>query len=115
MKVNYKEIFRLKVMLDNENIPYEFFDRSLVMDYMLKEPSYQIIVYEPNQDDFEEPVRLISVIQGFGTYGNIEDLLEIQGCMTPKESSYDSVLGYLTAKEVFKRIKKHYYEKLEKK
>ena len=51
MKVNYKEIFRLKVMLDNENIPYEFFDRSLVMDYMLKEPSYQIIVYEPNQYD----------------------------------------------------------------
>ena len=115
MKVDYKEIFKLKVMLDNANIPYEFLDRSLVDEYNLKYPFYQIVIYEPNQKNIEEPIRLISVIQGHGTYGNEEDLLEIQGCMTPKELNYGSVLGCLTAKEVFKRIKKHYYKKLEEK
>ena len=29
------------------------------------------------------------------------------GLLTKKESKGDSVLGYLTAEEVFKRIKKH--------
>ncbi len=110
MKVNYKEIFKLKVMLDNKNIPYEFLDRSIVMNNMLKYPFYQIIVYKPNQEK-----KLISVVQGYGTYGENQDLLEIQGCLTEKELNYDSVLGSLTAKEVFKRIKKHYYEKLEEK
>ena len=38
MKVDYKEIFKLKVMLDNANIPYEFIDKSLVMDDMLMNP-----------------------------------------------------------------------------
>ena len=32
MKVEYKEIFNLKVMLDKANIPYEFLDRSFI-DY----------------------------------------------------------------------------------
>ena len=59
------------------------------------------------KEDFE-PIRLISVIQGHGTYGEKEDLLEIQGCLTPRELEEDSVKGYLTAKEVFKRIKKNY-------
>lgn len=115
MKVDYKEIFKLKVMLDNENIPYEFFDRSMVDEYILKYPFYQIIVYEPIFNQQEDLTRLISVVQGYETYGNKEDLLEIQGCMTSKELNYDSVLGSLTAKEVFRRIKKNYYEKLEEK
>ena len=115
MKVDYKEIFKLKVMLDNANIPYEFLDRSFVDEYILKYPFYQIIVYEPNSENIEQSLRLISVVQGRGTYGENQDLLEIQGCMTLKELNYDSVLGCLTAKDVFKRIKKHYYEKLEEK
>ena len=115
MKVNYKEIFKLKVMLDNANIPYEFFDRSFVEKYTLKYPFYQIIVYEPIFKQEEDLIRLISVIQGRGTYGENQDLLEIQGCMSEKELNYDNVLGCLTAKEVFKRIKKNYYEKLEEK
>ncbi len=120
MKVEYKEIFKLKVMLDKENIPYEFLDRSFI-DYnkhKLQYPFYQIIVYEPfndwNEWDDFEPIRLISVIQGHGTYGEKEDLLEIQGCLTSKESTEDSVKGHLSAKEVFKRIKKNYNKLLEK-
>lgn len=113
MIVKYTEIFKLKVMLDEENIPYEFLDRSHINyeKHELEKPFYQIVVYYPNQEEFEEPLRLISVIQGWGSYGESQDLLEIQGLLTGKERKYDSVAGHLTAKEVFKRIKK-YYNKL---
>lgn len=110
MKVNYKEIFKLKVMLDKENIPYEFLDRSYTEKYTLKYPFYQIIVYDPQDTDKE--YRIISVIQGHGSYGESQDLLEIQGCLTIEESKYDSVAGYLDARNVFKRIKKEYYKRL---
>lgn len=30
------------------------------------------------------------------------------GLLTEEESKYDSVVGYLTAQEVFNRIKNHY-------
>lgn len=109
MIVTYKEIFKLKVMLDKENIPYEFYDRSFFnADPKIEYPSYQIIIYKPNQEEAESPERLISVVQGMATYGATEDLLEIMGCLTNSEKKYDSVLGYLSAKEVFKRIKKNY-------
>lgn len=110
MIVNYKEIFKLKVMLDEANIPYVFFDRSFINydEHELQYPFYQIIIYEKYQED--EEFRLISIIQGHGTYGEKEDLLEIQGCLTPRELEEDSVKGHLTAKEVFKRIKKNYIE-----
>lgn len=110
MIVNYKEIFKLKVMLDNEKIPYEFLDRSLCLDNALSKPFYQIIIYKKNKQNDEEN-RLISVIQGYGTYGEGKDLLEIQGCLTIEEYKEDSVKGYLTAKEVFKRIKDNYENK----
>ncbi len=110
MKVDYKEIFKLKIMLDNENIPYDFFDRSFVnpLTYSLEKAFFQIIVYEPNQVRNEEK-RLISVIEGYTTYGADEDLLEIQGCLTEEELKCDSVLGYLTSNEVLNRIKNNYY------
>lgn len=110
MKVDYKEIFKLKVMLDNANIPYEFLDRSYINydKHELQYPFYQIIVYD--KGDYEEPSRLISVIQGHGTYGEQADLLEISGCLTIEEEQEDSVRGYLTANEVFERIKTNYKE-----
>ena len=42
-----------------------------------------------------------------GTYGSEEDKLEITGLLTEIEEEEDSVRGWLTAEEVFKRIKKH--------
>lgn len=104
MLVNYKEIFKLKVMLDNANIPYEFLDRSWVLLNKIEHPSYQIIVYKQNSED-----RLISVVEGYGTYGEQEDLLEIMGCLTEKEEQEDRVLGHLSADEIFERIKKNYF------
>ena len=48
-----------------------------------------------------------SVIYG---YGSEKGLLEISGLMTDEEyeKENDSVLGYLTAENVFARIKKHW-------
>lgn len=109
MKVDYKEIFKLKVMLDTANIPYEFIDRSY-SSINYKSILFQIIVYNPNPEDATDPDRLISVIQGNGTHGAEQDLLEIMGCLTTREEKYDSVVGYLTAKEVYKRIRKKYME-----
>lgn len=105
MVVELKEIFKLKVMLDNVNIPYEFLDRSYINyeKHELERPFYQIIVYDKETNN-----RLISVIEGYGTYGVNSDLLEIQGLLTDEESENDSVVGYLTAENVFKRIKDNY-------
>ena len=110
MKVDYKSIFKLKTMLDDANILYEFLDRSIAIGNIIKYPFYQIIVYVPYTEDLEEPERLISVIQGYGTFGNQSDLLEIQGCMSRDEMNADSVLGYLTAEDIFKRIRKNYHK-----
>jgi len=45
----------------------------------------------------------------FGTFGSQEDKIEIMGLLTDEEAEHDSVLGYLTAEEVFERIKKYLY------
>lgn len=105
MKIDYKEIFKLKTMLDTAGIDYEFYDRSHKINTPLtfgngEYPHFQIIVYK----DKEKTKRLISVVEGFGTYGVDEDKLEIMGCLTEEEEKYDCVLGYQTAEDVLKRI-----------
>lgn len=52
--------------------------------------------------------KICSVVEGHGTYGANEDKLEIMGLLTEEELEYDTVCGYLTAEDVFERIKKHY-------
>lgn len=64
----------------------------------------QVIVYR------EDGERLVSAIEGFGSHGfglNGEqgDLIEIMGLLTPEEEKEESVRGWLTAEEVFRRIK----------
>ena len=46
-----------------------------------------------------------SAIQGDYTYGGRENLIEIMGLLTDEELQFDEVRGYLTADEVFRRIK----------
>jgi hypothetical protein len=70
---------------------------------------YQIVVYKPNTHG-RDVDRLISVIEGRYTYGEEKDLLEIQGCLTKREQKEDSVKGWLSAGDVFKRIKRNYYK-----
>ena len=92
--MNYTEIFKLKEMLEKEKIPFEWRIRKT-------ENGYQICY--PNKSLCD-----CSVIEHQYSYGNERDLLEIMGLLSKKEEEEDSVLGDLTAEEVFKRINKHW-------
>ena len=54
--------------------------------------------------------RVCSVIFFNGSYGYRSKLLEIMGLLTEAEKEIDDVVGHLTVKNVFNRIKKHYEE-----
>ena len=95
-KENYKEIFRLKEMLEKANIPFEFKEHH---DYR---NGYQILYPADGE------INRCSVIEHSFSYGNKRDLLEIMGLLTDEESEYDSVVGFLSAENVFERIKKDY-------
>ena len=105
------EILKLKQMLKKANIPFEFTDdknhyKKIVATNNLElikaakdlKNSYRIIIYKYGK-------RLCDVIYGYGSYGYEEGLLEIMGGLTQEENKNSSVLGYLTAEEVFKRFK----------
>lgn len=93
------EIHRLHQMLTEAGIDHEFLDRGRGVFTEDIDFGYQIIVYYPDGE------RMISAIEGYGTYGYKDDLVEIMGLLTPEEEKDDSVAGYLTAEEVFRRIK----------
>ena len=96
--MNYTEIFKLKEMLEKAGIPFIWIEHKDFRN------GYQILYPEGGLKN------VCSVIEHSFSYGNEKDLLEIQGLLTKKEEKDDSVLGYLTAENVFKRIKKHYRE-----
>lgn len=52
----------------------------------------------------------MDAIEHYVSYGNEQDKLEIMGLLTPEEKKNDSVLGYLSAEEVFSRINRHWKE-----
>lgn len=92
-------------MLDQSGIPYERDDDNfLMLAYGMPYGGIQRIKY-PKKEDF-----VCSVVYGYGTYGYESGELEIMGLLTPEDEKYDSVVGHLTAKEVFDRISKHYKE-----
>lgn len=111
-KQKYKEIFKLKRMLEKENIPFDFiegfgYDADIIKKYPALTEHYQICY-----PCFDCEKRWISIIEGFDTYGSEVDKLEIMGGFTPEELEYsDSVIGYLSAENVFNRIKNNYKEK----
>ena len=100
--MEYKEIFRLKEMLEEANIPFKW-----KITNFKPSDGYQIIIY--SKDGI---TKLCDCIEHFGSYGNEEDKLEIMSGLTEEESENDSVLGWLTAEEVFKRFKYCYENKL---
>lgn len=107
------EIERLHKMLTDAGIEHEWVDRtppgekSRIWRDREIVWGWQIVVYK------EDGERLISAIEGYGSYGygsgfdwdKPSDLIEIMGLLTPEEEEYDSVKGWLTAEEVFRRIK----------
>ena len=99
METKYTEIFRLRDMLDSAGIEYLYTDESFCLVNTPYE-HYHIEVFNPNNHK-----RIISVIEGNGSYGREQNLLEIMGCLTPEEAENGSVAGWLTAEDVFERIK----------
>lgn len=90
----YNEIIRLKKMLTQHGIPFDFSEFH---------GGYHICY--PSKDKV-----ICSVIEHDGSYGREEDELEIQGLLTEQElkETDDTVLGYLAAEDVFARINKHF-------
>ena len=99
-------------MLEKADIPFEFvecfgYDKRLLSEYPDIMDHYQIFYPSKGED------QKISVIGGFGAYGSEQDRLEIMGGFTPWEEydGRDNVIGYLTANNVFNRIKRNYEER----
>lgn len=88
LNLAYTEITRLHVMLEENQIPH-FFHRFY--------DGWQVIY--PNAEN-----RRISAVQHYFSYGARENRLEIMGGITPQDETGDSVLGHLTAENVFERI-----------
>ena len=84
-----KEIFRLKEMLENENIPFEFIEHEDLEGYQITYPIMDTSILQ-----FD-----ISIIQHKYSYGNDENLLEMW------DLSKGEPEGYLSAEEVLERIK----------
>ena len=92
----YNEIFKLKSMLEENHIPFEWIEHNDFRN------GYQICYPAKSEK------RVCSVIEHSFSYGNEKDLLEIQGLLTAEEEECDSVLGNLTATDVFQRILSHW-------
>lgn len=89
-KKDYQEICRLEKMLSDADIPHVL-DRHFDGWH----------IYYPGKSG-----RVIcSVIEFTGSFGYRQDKLEIQGLLNKEERKYDSVVGYLSAENVFDRIK----------
>lgn len=90
---------KLEQLLVEADIPYE------------KERMFggKHLIYPHKGDD-----QVCSIILHKGSYGRHNGLLEIMGLLTDKELECDDVAGYLTADDVFGRIKRHWEEKGEK-
>ena len=104
--MNYTEIFKLKEMLEEANIPFTFTDDFFGVKKKLEEnPSFSIL-YRNEYPAYQIRLGdLADVIQHCYSDGNKRDLLEIMGALTEEEENYDSALGFLKAEEVFKRFK----------
>lgn len=96
----YTEILKLDELLNKSNIPHtlhKMFD------------GFQILYPQCR----ERCNCVMDAIEHRGSYGSEKNLLEIQGLLTEEEQRNDSVLGFLTAEEVFKRIENHWNRKVD--
>ncbi len=95
------EIKRLHEMLTEAGIPHEWVNRNTYMGVLEKTSvdwGYQVVVYD------DEGNRVVSAVEGYGTYGYKADSIEIMGLT----ENGDTVEGWLTAEEVFGRIQRWY-------
>lgn len=90
------EIERLRRMLMEAGIPFDFEKHAVIAGWQLSYPANTV------------KERICSVIQGERSYGGRANKLEIAGLLTDEEREGDDVAGWLTAEEVFARIKRHW-------
>lgn len=105
---NYPELDKLIKMLDDAKIPYERDDDDPNHDFYKRTGVVPIRRIKYGKFPEKEIGCICSVICGYGTYGGDEGLLEIMGLLTPSEEENDDVAGWLSADDVFNRIKNHY-------
>lgn len=91
----YDEFFKLETKLKAEGIPFVYHRQPDMGGFQICYP-----------EDGEN--RVCSVILHSGSYGRGQGLLEIMGLLKPDEEQCDDVVGYLTADDVFERIKAHH-------
>ncbi len=97
------EIERLADMLEAADIPFGRRNedlKSAIMNFFHCKINYP--------DTYETTDIVCSIIQGTYTYGGLENKLEIKGLLTEEEKENDDVCGWLTAEDVFERIKAHW-------
>lgn len=95
---SYNEILKLNTMLDNAKIPH-------IMRRL--DDGWQVI-YTPYHPDS----WVADAIETYYSYGAEDDLLELAGrLLTGEELKRYSVVGGLTANDVFQRISKHWEER----
>lgn len=88
-KLEFKEILRLKEMLEREQIPFNIEPR--LGGWRIAYPSD------------EDGATLISIIENYGSYGYLNDRIEI----LEFQSGTGDPVGYLTAEEVFALVQKY--------
>lgn len=95
IKPEYDEIFKLKSLLEENHIPFEWIEHSNFRNGCQ--------IYYPEKDE----KCVCSVLEHSFNFGN-KNNLQIQGLLTEKEEECGSVLGNLTADNVFQRILFHW-------
>lgn len=103
MNEQFTEILKLKDMLDEHNIPYEYEKKPRDALSALFGVGARHHIEVPNRKNL-----VISIIQGTGTYGAEDDLLEIMGLLTNEEAKLGQVVGWLAADDVLQRILTYY-------
>ena len=100
----YTEIFKLREMLELAEIPFYFYDRSIKDPQFIEGTSFLCRCWDSFQIECynEKGERYISVIEGYGSFGQSANMLEIMGLLKKDESP--PVQGWLSAEEVFNRI-----------
>lgn len=98
----YKEIFKLKKLLELAGIPFDFYEMDAEARTLIPEWEHWHINY-PSKEEC-----VISVVEGFGTYGEQNDRLEIMNktVLNNPDGEDRCITGYHTAEEAFNIIKK---------
>ena len=102
-EIRAREIYKLHNLLEDRNIEHEFIIEEN------GEYTRRMIKIHDVQDG--EKFEILSAILHYGSYGYEQGLIEILGLLTRSEEKESNVVGYLTAEDVFRRVKKYYRRK----